>query len=98
MDSKVVLVTIVGARIACTEGVRDDWRTTAQWAERWLHDRFGDSVKVTYHDLFDPDCPPLPTEAKLPLVLVAGEVVSSGGKLPRPLIPKRIESLLGPSP
>lgn len=94
MDSKVVLVTIVGALIACPEGVRDDWRTTAQWAERWLHDRFGDSVKVNYYDLFDPDCPPLPTDAKLPLVMIAGEVISSGGKLPMPIIRRRVEALL----
>ncbi len=89
-----ITVTIIGAPIACEQGHRDDWRDTAQWAAGWLRDRFGDAVQVEYIDLFDPACPPLPPDARLPLVLIDGDVMSSGGKLPMPAIRKRIEALL----
>lgn len=89
-----VVVQIVGAPTACAEGIRDVWRETTHWAAGQLKARFGDSVRVDYFDLFDPDCPPIPSNAQLPLVLIAGEVISSGGKLPLPLIRKRLEALL----
>jgi len=53
----------------------------------------GDAVRVQYFDLFDPDCPALPDDAQLPLVMIEGEVVSSGGKISVPAIRKRIEAL-----
>ena len=55
--------------------------------------RFGEAVQVRYYDLFDDDDPTLPPEAKLPLVLVEGEVLSSGGKISVPAIRKRLETL-----
>jgi hypothetical protein len=55
--------------------------------------RYGDSVRVKYCDLFDADCPALPDGAQLPLVLIEGEVLSSGGKISTLAIRKRIESL-----
>lgn len=89
-----VVVQIVGAPTACAEGIKDGWRETARWAAGQLKARFGDSVRVDYFDLFDPNCPPIPPNAQLPLVLIADEVVSSGGKLPLPLIRQRVEVLL----
>lgn len=89
-----VKVTIIGAPIACEQGHRDDWRATAGWAAGWLRDRFGGAVQVEYIDLFDPACPPLPPNAQLPLVLVNGDVLSSGGKLPMPALRRRIVALL----
>lgn len=92
MDGPVV-VQIIAAPVACSGGVKDSWRTTAQWAAGQLAARFGDAVRVDYFDLFDPDCPPVPAQAQLPLVLVDGQVVSSGGKISVPAIRRRLEAL-----
>jgi hypothetical protein len=86
-------VQIIGARIACQDGVKDSWRETAEWAARQLVARYGDSVCVEYFDLFDPGCPPLPDGAQLPLLLVNNRVVSSGGKISIPIIRKSLEEL-----
>jgi disulfide oxidoreductase YuzD len=91
--SAPALVQIVGAPVACIEGVKDTWREVAAWAADQLARRFGESVRVDYLDLFDPACPPLPPDAQLPLVLVNGEVLSSGGKISVPAIRRRIEAL-----
>ena len=87
------LVQIVGAPVACAEGVKDTWREVAVRAADQLTQRFGEAVYVQYLDLFDPTCPPLPPGAQLPLVLVNGEVLSSGGKISVPAIRKRLEAL-----
>jgi disulfide oxidoreductase YuzD len=92
--SKVVSVQIVGAPIACEGGVKDSWRDTAKWAEGQLKARFGENVKVQYYDLFDSDCPSLLPGAQLPLVLIEGEVLSSGGKISIPIIRRRVEELM----
>ena len=87
-------VHIVGALTAgCGEGVTDTWRELSEWVAQQLTGRFGSAVRVTYFDLLDPGCPPLPPEAQLPLVLVDGEVLSSGGKISVPAIRKRVEAL-----
>ncbi len=65
----------------------------AQWAAAQLRIRYGEQVEVVYYDLFDPACPPLPAGGQLPLVLVAGETVISGGKLAMPVIRRRLEAL-----
>ena len=88
-----ILVQIIGAKIACAEGVKDSWREVAGWAAGKLKARFGEAVQVQYYDLFDADCPPLPPAAQLPLVIVAGEIISSGGKISIPLLNKHIEQL-----
>lgn len=89
-----VIVRIVGAPIACEEGVKDSWREVAAWAAGQLKARFGDAVDVRYFDLFDADCPALPVGAQLPLVLVQDEVLSSGGKVSVPAIRRKIESIM----
>ena len=92
--SKVVSVQFVGAPIACEGGVKDSWRDTAQWAEGQLKNRFGEAVQVKYFDLFDADCPPIPANAQLPLVLVEDEVVISGGKISIPIIRRKVDEML----
>ena len=92
--SKSILVQIIGAPIACKEGVKDSWREMANFARGQLQGRFGEAVDVKYHDLFDADCPPLPIDAQLPLVLVNGGVVISGGKISMPIIRCKIEEVL----
>ncbi len=87
------VVQIIGAPVACASGVRDSWREIASWAASQLGARSGDQVSVEYYDLFDPACPPLPPDAQLPLVLLNGTIISSGGKVAMPLIRKHLEAL-----
>lgn len=89
-----VLVQIIAAPIACEDGIKDTWHEVARWAENQLAGRFGESVRLEYYDLFDPECPPIPTEAQLPLVMVNQDVVISGGKISMPVIRRKVESLL----
>lgn len=88
-----VVVQIIGAPVACAEGVKDTWREVAAWAAGQLAGRFGEAIRVEYFNLFDPACPPLPPGAQLPLVLVNGETLSSGGKVSVPAIRRRLEAL-----
>jgi disulfide oxidoreductase YuzD len=88
-----VSVQIVGTPVACATGVQETWRDVAAWVGQQVTGRFGDAVTVTYYDLFDPTAPTLPAEAQLPLVLVNGEVLSSGGKISVPAIRRRLEAL-----
>ena len=92
--NQYVLVQIIGAPIACNEGTKDSWREIARWAAGQLKARFGEGVQVRYFDLFDTDCPLIPANAQLPLVMVEEEVVISGGKISVPAIRQRIESVL----
>jgi len=89
-----VLVQIIGAPIACSDGVKDSWRDVAKWAAGQLKTKFDDAVEIRYFDLFDADCPPMPAGAQLPLVLINNEVLSSGGKISVPAIRKKIESIM----
>jgi hypothetical protein len=91
--SSPVVVTIVGAPVACKEGIKDSWREVAEWAGRNLVTRFGEAVQVEYYDLFDANCPPIPTNGQLPLVMVNFEVLSNGGKISLPAIRRRIEEI-----
>ncbi len=87
------IVQIIAAPIACKDGIKDSWRETAEWAARQLYSRYGDAVRVEYFDLVDPGCPALPEGAQLPVVLVNGRIVSSGGKISIPVIRKYLEGL-----
>lgn len=93
MSDRVIDIQIVGAPIACSEGVKDTWREVAKHTADQLIVRFGDRVRVKYFDLFDPACPQIPSGAQLPLVMIAGETLSSGGKISVPAIRKRLEAI-----
>ena len=86
MNTASASVSIVGAPVACADGVKETWRDLAGWFAGQLGTRYGEQVEVTYYDLFDPACPPLPQDAQLPVVLVNDRVVTSGGKLSMPAI------------
>ena len=88
-----ILVTIIGVPVACKEGLKETWREVANWATDRLHGQYGDWVRVNYFDLFAPDCPQLPANSQLPVVMVNDKVVSSGGKISIPLIRKKNEEL-----
>jgi hypothetical protein len=88
-----VNIEIVGAPVACATGVRETWRELAHYMAGQLGARYGEAVTVAYYDLFQPDCPALPEGAQLPLVLINGDVLSSGGKLSMPAIRKRLEAM-----
>ena len=87
------VIQIVGAPVACATGVQETWRELAPWIGGQIEGRYGPAVSVTYYALFEPDCPPLPEGAQLPLVFVNDDVLSSGGKLSMPAIRKRLEAL-----
>lgn len=90
---KAVEVVIVGAPVACGAEVEDTWRDLSAWVGGQLQHTYGDAVRVVYFDLFEPGCPPLPPDAaELPLVLVDGNVLTSGGKLSVPLIRRAVEA------
>ncbi len=89
----VFVVQIIGAQVACSGGVKDSWRGVAALTAEQLARHFEGRVRVEYYDLFDPACPQMPQDAQLPLVLVQGEVFSSGGKISVPGIRTRLEEL-----
>lgn len=93
MNTRRATVQIIGSQVVCPVGVKDSWREIAEWSAGQLANRFGDAVQVEYFDLFDPSCPPLPKDAQLPLVLVNGQIASSGGKISVPAIRKRLEAI-----
>ena len=88
-----IVVQIIGAPLACADGLKDTWREVAKHTADQLIARFGDNVRMQYFDLFDADCPALPDGAQLPLVLIEGEVLSSSGKISGPAIRKRLEAI-----
>lgn len=88
-----IQVMIIGAPIACKDGIKETWRDVAEWAAGQLRARFGDLVHLRYFDLFDPNCPPIPPGGQLPVVLLDGIVISIGGKISIPLIRQKIEEL-----
>lgn len=90
--NETAVIHIIGTPIACEAGVKETWRELAQWMAGQLKGRFGTAVIVRYFDLVDPDCPPLPADAQLPLVIINGQVLSNGGKLSLPLIRRHLES------
>lgn len=87
----MIVVKIIGAPVACKEGVKETWREVAEWAAGQLRLRYGETAHVHYYDLFDPDCPTLPPNSQLPVVFVNDRLVSSGGKISIPLIRKKID-------
>ncbi|MHB8086986.1 MAG: hypothetical protein ACYDH2_01940 [Anaerolineaceae bacterium] len=91
--SRLIFVKIIGTPVACKEGLKETWREVADWAADRLKAQYGDRISMQYFDLFDPECPPIPANSQLPVVLVNEIVVSSGGKISIPLIRKKIEEL-----
>ena len=91
--NKIIRVKVVGAPIACKDGLKETWREVTTWTADRLKTQYGDQISVQYIDLFDPDCPPIPANSQLPVVLINEGVVSSGGKISIPLIRKKIEEL-----
>lgn len=87
------VIQIIGSPVACQQGVKDTWREVAEWASQQLHSLFGDAVLVEYFDLFSEVLPALPDGAQLPVVIVEGEVISTGGKISIPSIRKKLEEL-----
>jgi hypothetical protein len=94
--SASIKVQIIGAPVVCKDGVgvKDSWREVAAWTAGKLRLRFGEAVEVSYYDLFDVNCPAMPADAKLPVVFVEGEVLSSGEIISMPAIRRKIEGLV----
>jgi hypothetical protein len=92
--TRQVVIQIIGSLVACPAGVKDTWRELAELTRRQLDTRHKGFYSLEYFDLFDPGCPPLPPNAHLPYVTIAGEEFSSGGKLNIPAIRKKVAELL----
>jgi hypothetical protein len=88
-------VQIIAVPVACTDGFKNTWREVADWAAGQLYSRYGDAVQTQYYDLYDPACPTLPLDAQLPIILVDGQLLSSGGKISVPAIRRKLEELGG---
>ena len=86
-------IEIIGSLIACSEGVRDDWREIAKWLGEKLNAQYGSQVEVRYYDLFDDTKPELPDNAKLPVVMINHKVVSQGEKISIPIIKAELLNL-----
>ena len=84
-------VQIIAVPVACNDGFKDTWREVAEWAAGQLQIRFGEAVTTEYYNLFDIDCPSIPANVQLPVVLVDGQLLSSGGKISVPAIRKQLE-------
>ncbi len=92
--STQAIVQIIGAPVgACGGEIKDGWRKVAAWAGDQLIRQFGPDVSIEYFDLLDPACPPLPAGARLPLVLLNGEIVTNGGKVSIPVIRQRLAAI-----
>jgi hypothetical protein len=79
--------------VACSGGYKDTWREVFEWAAGQLRSRFGDAVLTEYYDLFDADCPAIPANAQLPVILVDGQLINSSGKISIPAIRNKLEEL-----
>lgn len=90
--SETAVIEIIGTPVVCDTGVKETWRELAGWAAGQLKGRYGTAVSVRYFDLFDPDCPSISADAQLPLVIINGQVLSSGGKISMPLIRRHLET------
>ena len=90
----ITLVQIVGTPVACADGIKESWQEVATWTKHKLSERFGEMVKVEYYDLFDPSCPSLPENSKIPVVLIDGKIFSNGGKISLIAIRKSIEAIV----
>ena len=80
----MIRVQIIGTQIACSEGLKDTWRELAAYVKSQLSVRFQNQVEVEYFDLFDKKCPHFPANAQIPIVIIDGELFSSGGKIAIP--------------
>jgi len=95
------VVRIFGTPVACKDGIKDAWRSTAAFAGNALRVRFGDQITVEYYDLFSPDMDRFPQvlalvsagRGQVPLVFIGGELLSSGGAISIPDIRRRLEAL-----
>lgn len=86
-------IEIIGSLIACSEGVRDDWRQIAKWLGDKLTTQYGSRVEVKYYDLFDEPKPDLPENASLPVVMINRRVISQGEKISIPRIKAELENI-----
>jgi hypothetical protein len=80
----MVKIQIIGTQVACHQEIKDTWRELAAYVKSQLFVRFKDKVEVEYFELFDKKCPSFPSDAQIPIILIDGELFSSGGKIAIP--------------
>jgi len=92
----VIHIQIVGTLVVCQKGLKDSWREAANFIKNGLEARFEGKVNIQYFDLFDKDCPAIPADAKIPVVLIQDKVFSNGEKLSMPRMRTYLETILTP--
>jgi len=98
VQARVAVVAVSGG--ACAG--KPTWETATGLLRRHLQRRFGAAVTVEYVELFSPRSLEMPDilqgigdeSLRLPVVLVNGEVLTSGTKLNEGLIACRVAQLL----
>ena len=88
-----VQIEVIGSLIACSEGIRDDWRDITHWLGKKLNAQYDGQVEVKYYDLFDESKPELPENARLPVVMINRTVISQGEKISIPKIRDHLTNL-----
>lgn len=92
--NEFIRVKIIGAPVACKEGIKETWREVASWAAKKLAIHYGDLIDVRFYDIFDVDCPQIPPEGQLPIIFVNEDPVHNDGKISIPAIRKKIDEWL----
>jgi hypothetical protein len=91
--STPAVIQIIGAPVACANGIQETWRDLAAFTASKLVIYFGDAVRLEYYDLFDPDCPAIPEKSQIPVILINGDLFSRGGKISIPAIRRHLDVL-----
>jgi hypothetical protein len=91
--STPAVIQIIGAPVACANGIQEAWRDLAAFTASKLAIYFDDAVRLEYYELFDPACPAIPENSQIPVILINGALFSSGGKISIPAIRRHLEAL-----
>ena len=100
-DNRTIRISVFAAPVGQCGG-KLTWESATEVLRNRIERRFGASVSVEYIELFSPrsfEFPDVLTgigeeRLRLPVVLVGGEVVSSGAKLNEGLIARRVSEVL----
>ncbi len=77
----MVKIQIIGTQVACHQEIKDSWREMSGYVKSQLQTHFPENVDLEYYDLFDKNCPSIPTDARIPIVIINDKVFSSGEKI-----------------
>ena len=82
----MVKIQIIWTPVACHQELKDSCREVAGYVKSQLQAHFPENVDLKNYDLFDKNCPSIPSDARIPIVIINYNVFSSGEKISVPLI------------